>query len=73
MSTEIEHGATSIGPEVTLVEEVPMVRQERWEELRRLWQHERIPVVELDRKTVRRCLREPTWRPYQRLARSKPC
>jgi transposase len=74
MSTEIEHGAPSIGPEVTLVEEVPMVRQERWEELRRLWQHERLSVAELarrfelDRKTVRRCLREPAWRPYQRSA-----
>jgi hypothetical protein len=74
MSTEIAHAAETIGPAVTLVEEVPMVRQERWEELRRLWQQERVPVAELarrfelDRKTVRRCLREPVWRPYQRSA-----
>ena len=63
MSTEIERVAGTIGPEVTFAEEVPMVRQERWEELRRLWQQERVPIAELarrfelDRKTVRRCLR----------------
>jgi transposase len=74
MSTEIERVAGTIGPEVTLAEEVPMVRQERWEELRRLWQHERVPIAELarrfelDRKTVRRCLRDAAWRPYQRPA-----
>jgi transposase len=74
MSTENARVARTIGREVTLVEEVAMVRQERWEELRRLWQQERVPVAELarrfelDRKTVRRCLREPAWRPYQRSA-----
>jgi hypothetical protein len=35
MSTESERVVGTIGPEVTLTEEVPMVRQERWEELRR--------------------------------------
>jgi len=35
MSTEIEGAAGTIGPAVILAEEVPMVRQERWEELRR--------------------------------------
>jgi hypothetical protein len=38
MSTESERFAGTIGPEVTPVEEVPMVRQERWEELHRLRQ-----------------------------------
>jgi transposase len=72
MSTKIEEGVGTIGPEVIPAEEVPMVRQERWEELRRLWQQERIPIAELarrfelDRKTVRRCLRAARWRPYQR-------
>src|SRR5215813_3957132 len=72
MLTEMEGAVGTIGPEVTLTEEVPMVRQERWEELRRLWQQERLPIAELarrfelDRKTVRRCLRDPAWRPYQR-------
>jgi len=52
-----------------------MVRQERWEEIRRLGVEERVPIAEiarrlaLDRKTVRRCLRNPAWRPYQRPAR----
>ena len=74
MSREIERVVGTIGPEVTLTEEVPMVRQERWEELRRLWQQERVPIAELarrfelDRKTVRRCLRDAVWRPYQRPA-----
>ena len=74
MSTESERGTGTIGREVTLAEEVPMVRQERWEELRRLWQQDRVPVAalarrfELDRKTVRRGLRDPAWRPYQRPA-----
>jgi transposase len=74
MSPESERGAGTIGPEVILAEEVPRVRQERWEELRRLWQQDRVPVAELarrfelDRKTVRRCLRDPAWRPYQRPA-----
>jgi len=74
MSMEIERVVRTIGPEVTLTEEVPMVRQERWEELRRLWQRERVPIAELarrfelDRKTVRRCLRDTAWRPYQRPA-----
>jgi hypothetical protein len=50
MSTEIERVVETIGPEVTLTEEVPMVRQERWEELRRLWQQERVPIAELARR-----------------------
>jgi DNA-binding IclR family transcriptional regulator len=58
----IEGVVETIGPEVTLTEEVPMVRQERWQELRRLWQRERVPIAELawrfelNRKTVRRLL-----------------
>jgi len=53
-----------------------MVRRERWEDIRRLGVEERRPVAEiarrlaLDRKTVRRCLRETAWRPYQRPARA---
>ena len=49
-----------------------MVRRERWEEIRRLWVAERVPIAEiarrldLDRKTVRRCLRDTAWRPYHR-------
>src|SRR5213592_1567215 len=62
MSTEMETAAATIGAEVTLCEEVPMVRRERWEEIRRLWVTERVSIAEiarrldLDRKTVRRCV-----------------
>jgi transposase len=75
MSTEMETPATTIGAEVTLCEEVPMVRRERWEEIRRLWVSERVPIAEIarrldmDRKTVRRCLRDTAWQPYHRPSR----
>lgn len=77
MSTDLEREGRIIGPEVIPLEEVPMVRRERWEEMRRLWFEARVPVaeiarrLELDRKTVRRCLRDPAWRPYQRPARPR--
>ncbi len=75
MSTDLDREAGTIGPEVIPPGEVPMVRQERWEEIRRLRVEERVPVAELarrfelDRKTVRRCLRNTAWRPYQRPGR----
>ena len=52
--------------------EVDMVGQERWAEIRRLHTEEGQSIsaiargMELDRKTVRRCLRARTWQPYQR-------
>ncbi len=53
-----------------------MVGQERWQEIHRLFREERIPVAEiarrlnLDRKTVRRCLQQATWQPYTRPTRA---
>jgi transposase-like protein len=53
-----------------------MVGQERWEEIRRLFFGGHVSVSEiarrfdLDRKTVRRCLRQDAWRPYERAART---
>ncbi|HRB16340.1 MAG TPA: hypothetical protein PK224_11160 [Nitrospira sp.] len=44
-----------------------MVDQERWAEIRRLFDEERVSISEIgrrldvDRKTVRRSLRQPTW------------
>lgn len=76
MSTDLDREAGTIGSEVISLEEVPMVRRERWEEIRRLGLEEEVPVAELarrfelDRKTVRRCLRDPAWRPYQRPLRA---
>lgn len=52
--------------------EVEMVGEERWSEIRRRHFEEGESVsaiarsMELDRKTVRRCLREEAWQPYQR-------
>ena len=53
-----------------------MVRQERWEEIQRLFHAERATVseiarrLELDRKTVRRCVAQSAWQPYRRPART---
>jgi hypothetical protein len=62
MSMEMETTAATIGAEVTLCEEVPMVRQGAMGQIRRLRVTERLPIAEiarrldLDRQTVRRCL-----------------
>lgn len=50
--------------------EARMVDQERWAEIRRLFDEERVSISEIgrrldvDRKTVRRSLRQVVWRPY---------
>jgi len=52
--------------------EACMVDQERWAQIRRLFHEERVSISEigrrfdLDRKTVRRHLRQTTWHPYRR-------
>ena len=51
-----------------------MIQRERWEELRRLHAAgtgigEIARQFDLDRKTVRRWVRQATWQPYQRAAR----
>lgn len=49
-----------------------MVREERWQEIHRLraverWTGSRIArELDLDRKTVRECLRQTVWKPYTR-------
>src|SRR5882724_3662851 len=44
-------GHHPMGAEVTLCEEVPMVRRERrWEEIRRLWVTEQVPIAEVARR-----------------------
>jgi ActR/RegA family two-component response regulator len=54
--------------------EACMVDQERWAEIRRLFHEERVSISEigrrldLDRKTVRRGLRQATWHRYHRVA-----
>lgn len=50
-----------------------MVQKERWEEIRRLFCEERQSIsaiargLDLDRKTVRRCVRAHAWQPYRRV------
>ena len=53
--------------------EVEVLGEERWEEVhRRAAAGASIRAIarelDLDRKTVRRCLRQAEWRPYQRAA-----
>jgi len=49
-----------------------MVGRERWEEIRRLLYEERCSIarigrmLDLDRKTVRRCVRSQGWQRYRR-------
>ena len=76
MSTEMEPLATSVGSERRPLGEEPMVGKERWEEIHRAAAVERLTVsaiarrFSLDRKTVRRCLRRPTWQRYERPVRT---
>lgn len=65
--------ATMMAPEQKTLEEGAMVHKERWEEVRRRYFQERNAIAEIargldmDRKTVRRCVREEQWQPYQRV------
>jgi transposase len=66
---------TTIDLERQMLGEVEMVGRERWEEIhRRASSGASIRAIarelDLDRKTVRRCLRQTEWTPYQRAARS---
>lgn len=52
-----------------------MLRKDRWEEIRRLAeQHVTISEIArrlaVDRKTIRRCLRQESWVPYSRAPRA---
>ena len=65
--------ATMMAPEQKTLEEGATVHKERWEEVRRRYFQERKAIAEIargldmDRKTVRRCVREEQWQPYQRV------
>ena len=65
----------TIDPERQMLGEVEVIGQERWEEIRRrAGEGASIRAIarelDLDRKTVRRCLRQTEWKPYQRAART---
>ena len=67
--------AETLPPRLEEPGEVEMVRQDRWEEIHKLF-GERVPIAEiarrldLDRKTVRRCVRQTRWQPYERAERT---
>src|SRR3954470_10838070 len=54
-----------------------MVHKERWEQIHGMFFEQRMTVSEiaraldLDRKTVRRCIRQPQWQPYSRAPSSE--
>jgi len=62
----------SISPQALTPEEWHMVSKQSWEEIRRLKEAEGLSIseisrrLEIDRKTVRRCLRDEDWHPYTR-------
>ena len=63
---------SSIPTGAAIAAEGVMLGRERWEEIRRLHLEERLTISEmarrldLDRKTVRRCLRDTVWCAYRR-------
>ncbi len=70
----VEHG--TMGPEARRLEEERMVPEDRWREVQRMAREEQLSITEiarrldLDRKTVRRCLKQTEWQPYQRSERT---
>jgi transposase len=72
---QVEERGT-MGAEGLALGEERMVREDRWQEIHRLHRDEGVPIaeiarrLELDRKTVRRCLSQGAWQPYQRPART---
>lgn len=58
------------------LEDTRMMSRELWQEIHRLHEGDRLSVTaladrfDLDRKTVRRCLREEDWQPYRRPVRT---
>lgn len=70
------HERGTIGREACRLEEERMVQEDRWREIHRMARVEMLPIAEiarrldLDRKTVRRCLRREQWQSYQRASRT---
>jgi transposase len=62
----------NMSAEAGLAAEATMIGRERWAEIRRLHFDQRLTIsgiarlLDLDRKTVRHCLRAAEWRPYRR-------
>lgn len=75
MSLE-EQNPTTIPTTASVPVENEMVQRERWDEIRRAYYQERQTIaaiarrLDVDRKTVRRCVRDVAWQPYRRPARA---
>ena len=76
MSRMFEGARRTIASLAQWAEESRMVGRELWEELHRARSVDGVSVSALarrfglDRKTVRRCLAQPAWRPYRRAAKT---
>lgn len=69
--------ARIMSPGLEPTREEHMIREESWREIHRLFEEEHLPISEIarrfgvDRKTVRRSLRQAAWTPYRRPARTE--
>jgi len=69
---EVSSKACSTLPAPTRGREEPMIREALWQEIHRLFAVERwskamiAQTLDMDRKTVRTCLAQAAWAPYQR-------
>src|SRR5438093_13042031 len=76
MEAAVVEARGTMGREACRLEEERMVQEDRWREVHRMAREEQLPIAEiarrldLDRKTVRRCLKQEAWQPYQRPART---
>lgn len=76
MSTDEEPHGTAMVPGRSALGEDGMVGKERWEEIRRVSAQGQPSIsalarrFDVDRKTIRRCLQQEAWQPYQRAART---
>jgi transposase len=76
MTVERDVNNATMSPQVNRLGGQAMVGQELWAEIRRAHEQEKLSVAalarrfDLDRKTVRRCLRTSSFRPYQRAVRA---
>src|SRR5262245_5481927 len=76
MEEAVVREAGTMAPEAFPLEEERMVQEDRWREIHRMARAEQLPIgelarrLDLDRKTIRRCLKQGAWQPYQRPARA---
>lgn len=75
MELEVNASNATIPPGTDMSREDGMVRQVVWEEIRRRHREEGVRIrqlarqFDLDRNTIRRCLRQGSWKRYARTAR----